>query len=102
MGKNRNKSLEVICPCCQSKLTIDPALKAVVSYEPPPKTSSVTDLSEAVEALKGKASERQARFLQSVEAEKDKGKLLERKFQEAFKKAKDEPITRTPRPFDLD
>lgn len=102
MGKSQAASIEVICPCCQAKLTIDPTLKAVLAHEPPPKTSSVTDLSEAVQALKGKASEREARFLQSVEAEKDKGKLLERKFQEAFKKAKDEPVTRTPRPFDLD
>ncbi|HLC27285.1 MAG TPA: hypothetical protein VJM80_10995 [bacterium] len=102
MGKDQVTTVEVICPCCQAKLIIDPSLKAVLSHEPPPKASAVTDLTEAVQALKGKASEREARFLQSVEAEKEKGKVLERKFQEAFKKAKDEPITRTPRPFDFD
>ncbi len=102
MEKNDDTTIQITCPCCQAKLSIDPSLKAVLSHEPPPKTGAVTDLTEAVQALKGKATEREARFLQSVEAEKGKGKVLERKFQEAFKKAKDEPITRTPRPFDFD
>jgi hypothetical protein len=56
-----------------------------------------------VEALKGEAGRRQAQFAQSIQAEKDKGKVLERKFQEGLKKAKDEPPTGpTTRDIDLD
>jgi hypothetical protein len=37
-----------------------------------------------------------------MEAEKEKAKLLERKFKELLKKAKDEPVTPVPRDIDLD
>ena len=38
-----------------------------------------------------------------MQAEKEKGKVLDRKFQEALKKAKDEPPTAPPtRDIDLD
>ena len=37
-----------------------------------------------------------------MEAEKEKAKLLERRFKELLKKAKDEPIARPPRDIDLD
>lgn len=37
-----------------------------------------------------------------MEAEKEKGKLLERKFQELLKQAKDDPVARPTRDIDLD
>ena len=37
-----------------------------------------------------------------MEAEKEKAKLLERKFKELLKKAKDEPISKPIRDIDLD
>lgn len=96
-------TFEVVCPCCGARLTIDPEVKAVLSHEAPAKAQSVTDLKKAVEALKGEAGRRQAQFAQSMQAEKDKGKVLDRKFQEALKKAKDEPPTAPPaRDIDLD
>jgi hypothetical protein len=93
----------VICPCCGARLTIDSEVKAILSHEEPPKAQTVTDLKKAVEALKGEAGRRQAQFAQSMQAEKEKGKVLDRKFQEALKKAKDEPPTAPPaRDIDLD
>ena len=44
----------------------------------------------------------EARFKESMEAEKEKAKLLERKFKELLKKAKDEPVSRPTREIDLD
>ena len=41
-------------------------------------------------------------FRQSVEAEKNKGDLLEKKFAEALRKAKDAPDGKPLRDFDLD
>ena len=61
---------EVLCPCCQAKLRIDPALRAVLSHEPPPEERSVKDLTEAVKGLKAEAAQRQARFEESLKAEK--------------------------------
>ena len=102
MSDEPKPTIELICPCCQAKLTVDPALGAVLRHELPPKATSVTDLKAAVEDLKGEAGRREARFKESMEAEKDKAKLLERKFKELLKKAKDEPIERAPRDIDLD
>jgi hypothetical protein len=103
MAEEAPRTFEVACPCCGARLTIDPEVRAVLSHEPPPKSQSVTDLKKAVEALKGEAGRRQAQFTQSMQAEKDKGRVLDRKFQEALKKAKDEPPTGPPtRDIDLD
>ena len=102
MNDETKPTIELICPCCQARLTVDPELGQVLHHEPPPKTASVTDLKTAVEELKGEASKREARFKESMEAEKEKAKLLERKFKELLKKAKDEPITRPTRDIDLD
>lgn len=101
MSEEPKSTIELICPCCQAKLTVDPALGAVLHHELPPRAAAVTDLKTAVEELRGEAGRREARFKESMEAEKEKARLLERKFEELLKKAKDEPITRTLRDIDL-
>jgi hypothetical protein len=103
MAEEPTQAFEVVCPCCNARLTIDPEVRAILSHEEPPRARTVTDLKKAVEALKGEAGRRQAQFTQSMQAEKEKGKVLDRKFQEALKKAKDEPPTAPPtRDIDLD
>ena len=102
MSEDEKNTIELTCPCCQARLMVDPELGVVLHHEPPPKAASVTDLKTAVEELKGEAGRREARFKESMEAEKEKGKVLERKFKELLKKAKDEPITRPTREIDLD
>lgn len=102
MSEEPKATIELICPCCQARLTVDPALGAVLHHELPPRAAAVTDLKTAVEELRGEASRRETRFKESMEAEKEKAKLLERKFKELLKKAKDEPITKPTRDIDLD
>ena len=102
MSEDAKQTIELTCPSCQAKLTIDAALGAVLHHELPPKAASVIDLKAAAEALKGDASRREARFKESMEAEREKAKLLERKFKELLKKAKDEPISKPIRDIDLD
>ena len=102
MSEDAKQTIELTCPSCQAKLTIDAALGAVLRHELPPKAASVTDLKAAAEGLKGEASRREARFKESMEAEREKAKLLERKFKELLKKAKDEPISKLTRDIDLD
>ncbi|MEE9182144.1 MAG: hypothetical protein V3U33_06240 [candidate division NC10 bacterium] len=101
MSETPQTSTEVTCPCCQARLTIDLSLGVVLHHEPPPKASAVTDLKEAVKALDTQAAQRDARFKERMQAEKDKGKVLDRKFQELLKKAKAEPDTPPP-PRDID
>ena len=103
MGDEAASPILVTCPCCGAKLSVDPVLKAVIHHEPPPKPAGpAKDLKAAMEALKGEAEKRRAQFQQASEAEKDKSKVLDKRFQEAMKKAKDEPVERPTRDIDLD
>jgi hypothetical protein len=95
------KSFVVTCPCCQAKLTIDPQLAEVIAHEAPPRRRSADDLGTAVASLQKQSAEREARFRQQLEAEKKKGQVLDRKFQEGLKRAKDSPDPPPP-PLDYD
>jgi hypothetical protein len=96
-----DKSFIVTCPCCEGKLTIDSELRAVIAHEDPPRKRTVADLGAALGALDAKAAEREARFRHELESQGQKGKVLDRKFQEGLKKAKDSPDPPR-RPFDFD
>ena len=84
-------SFIVTCPCCRGRLTIDPVLEAVISHEEPPRQRSGIGLDEALSSLSGQAAKREQLFKEQLKAEKSKGKVLDRMFQEGLKKAKDDP-----------
>jgi hypothetical protein len=84
-------SFVVTCPCCNGRLTIDGALEAVIAHEAAPRPRSGLGLDEAITSLKGAAARREDLFQDQIKAEQSKGKVLDRKFQEGLKKAKDIP-----------
>ena len=95
--------IEVDCPCCQATLKIDPETRAVISHKEKEKPRTVEDLAAAVQKLKGEAGRRDELFRKSFEAEKSHGKVLEKKFDELFKRAKENPNEPPPqRDIDLD
>jgi len=96
-----DEAFTIACPCCDAKLTIDAELRTVIAHEAPPPKRSVADLGSALGALGTKAAEREARFREQMAAEAQKGKVLDRKFQEGLKKAKDTPDPPR-RPFDFE
>jgi hypothetical protein len=94
---------EVTCPCCGAVMKVDPATKAVISHTAPVVPKTFHDIEEAARAMKEQDNRRDSIFRQSVEAQKHASDLLEKKFQEALKKAKESPDTGKPiRDFDLD
>lgn len=96
-------AFEITCPCCSAVLKVDPAEKAVISHTAAIKPKTFADIEEAARAMKEQDSRRDSIFRQSVEAQKHAADLLEKKFQEAVKKAKETPDTGKPiRDFDLD
>ncbi len=99
---SRQASLQVTCPCCGSLLTVDAALGQVVSHQPPPRPAKSRDLQDAAHLLEEEARRRDDLFRKSAEAEKAKSQLLDRKFEEALKKSKDQPLTPPLREIDLD
>jgi len=99
----RSSTWEVTCPCCSAVLKIDAATKAVIAHTAAVKPKVFNDIEEAARAMKEQDSRRESIFRQSVEAQKHASDLLEKKFQEAIKRAKESPDTGKPiRDFDLD
>ena len=93
--------LEITCPCCHTTLVIDTNLGRVISQSEPERGNK-PELSDAQRILADEAARREALFKQSVESEKGRGDALSRRFEEALKQAKQEPITKPTRDFDLD
>jgi hypothetical protein len=96
-------NFDLTCPCCGALLKVDSETEAVISHVVPVKPKMFNDLDDAARAMKEQDSRRDSIFRQSVEAQKHASDLLEKKFQEAIRKAKETPDTGRPiRDFDLD
>ena len=96
-----SSEIEVLCPCCQSTLIVDLNLRRVIRHVEPERGNK-PELSEAQRILAEEAARRDALFQQSVESERTRGDALSKRFEEALKQARNEPITRPTRDFDLD
>lgn len=98
-----DQPFEVTCPDCGGVLKIDPVTRAILRHTSAPKKRTFEDLGSAARALKDQEARRDSLFAQSVQAEKHRDDLLDKRFAEALKKAKESPITDKPlRDFDLE
>jgi hypothetical protein len=102
MAKAKEQSFEVACPDCGAMIKIDAATGLVVSHTPAPRKRMFEDLETAAKAMREQDVRKESIFRQSVDAERNKADLLEKKFAEAIRKAKDAPEGRPLRDFDLD
>lgn len=102
-AKSSPEPFEVACPCCSAVLKVDPDTRAVISHVAPIKPKTFADFDAAAKAMREQEVRKESIFRQAVDAEKNKASLLEKKFQEAVKKAKENPEEGRPmRDFDLD
>src|SRR5215468_12076270 len=92
---------DVPCPCCKAILKIDSETRSVIAHTVPEKPPAIEDLAAEVAKLKGAGARREELFQKNFEAEKMHGKVLEKKFDELFKRAKEDPDT-VPRKRDID
>jgi hypothetical protein len=102
MAKQNVDNLNVICPCCHSKLVVDAVFGAVLSHEAPPKAGPNVDLTDAAGILNEQQRNREDKFRDSWNQEHNKEDILAKKFEEAMKKAKDAPAGKPIRDIDLD
>ena len=90
-----------MCPDCGAMIKIDAATGLVVSHTSAPRRM-FEDLETAAKAMREQDERKESIFRQSVDAERNKAELLEKKFAEAVRKAKDAPEGKPLRDFDLD
>ena len=87
----------VVCPCCQATLTIDPELKTVLHHKLPERAPVIDDLAAAAQRLQGEAAKREDAFNKSFQDLKSRESLMDRKFDELLKQAKNTPSTEPPK-----
>ena len=92
---------EITCPCCSASLVVDANLQRVIRHTEPP-SGPKPELDDAQRILAEQAARREALFQQSFAAEQNKDDALSRRFEEALKQARQEPVSKPTRDFDLD
>jgi hypothetical protein len=80
---------------------VDTQLAVVLAHLAPPKAAPNVDIEDSARILADQAQRREDKFRESWDAEQKKEDVLERKFQEGLKKAKEQPVTKPVRDFDL-
>jgi hypothetical protein len=96
--------LTVACPACGSDLTVDAATGEVLFHKKPKAPpAGGHDFDSLMKGLDSERERAEAVFERSKSALKDQDRLLEEKFEEALRRAKEDPDDEPPpRPWDLD
>jgi hypothetical protein len=93
----------VSCPCCQAELHIDPQTQSVIRHKEHEKPRTMADIEAAVQHYRGSAERREDAFKKSVEAHKSHADVLNKKFDEMLRIAKENPDEPPPkRDIDFD
>jgi Zn-finger nucleic acid-binding protein len=89
--------ITVTCPCCRAELHIDAETSAVIRHEEYVKPPTFSDMEEAVIRMKGEAGRREEAYKKSVESQKTHQQILNKKFDEMLKLAKENPDAPPPK-----
>lgn len=96
--------LKLRCPDCGSELTVDAATGEILFHKKPKEPpAGGRDFDAMLKGLDEDKARAEDIFSREVAAFKDRDRLLEEKFNEAMRRAEEEPDEEPPhRPFDLD
>ncbi len=83
--------LEIQCPCCDAILKIDKTMAVVISHKLPEKPLPIQDLAAEVARIKGEGARLEQAFQKSFDAHKSQSTVLNKKFDELLKQAKEDP-----------
>lgn len=98
---NLTTEYEVACPCCRATLVIDSGLRRVVRHTELERADK-PKLDDAHRILADEKARRDSMFEQAIQSERTRGDALSKRFEEALKQAREEPISKPSRDFDLD
>ena len=90
----------VVCPCCQTKLTVEKQSGEILAEERP-KMDAAKTFEAAMTKVRGGAQEREDLFAKAFDRTQRQDDILNKKFEEAKKKAKETP-GKPRNPFDMD
>ncbi len=94
------EALDVTCPCCQAELKVDPETGTVVWADE--KKAAPKDFDDLVNRVHSQRSKLDEKFARSFQQTRNQASILDRKFEEAKKRAEADPTGKPPNPFDFD
>ena len=92
------EALDIVCPCCEAVLKVDPETGSVVWADR--KKTKPKDFDDLVTRVQSNKSVLDEKFARSVRQTKHSAEILDKKFEEARKRAAADPNKRPPNPFD--
>jgi hypothetical protein len=92
------EALDVTCPCCQALLKVDPETGSVVWLDK--KKAPPRDFDDLVGRVTSQKSVLDEKFARSVQQTRRSSEILEKKFEEARRRAEADPGGKPPHPFD--
>jgi hypothetical protein len=93
--------VQVDCPCCKTKLVVDAATGTILSEERP-KADPAATFEQAMTDVKSGPARREDAFSKAFDRTKNLDDLLQKKFEEARRKAASDPGTKPKNPLDFD
>jgi hypothetical protein len=94
------EKFSLICPCCEATLTVDAHTGAILAHTE--KTKKLGSFEDLKSDLARQKELRENIFAQEMSSQKDRGRILEEKFQEALKRADTDSDKPFKNPLDLD
>ena len=94
------EAIDITCPCCEAMLKVDPETGSVIWVDK--KKAPAKDFDELVNRVQSQRSLLDEKFARSVQQNKNSREILDRKFEEAKKRAEADPTGKAPNPFDWD
>jgi len=94
------EAIDITCPCCEAMLKVDPETGSVIWVDK--KKAPAKDFDELVNRVQSQRSLLDEKFARSVQQNKNSREILDRKFEEAKKRAEADPGGKPPNPFDWD
>jgi len=92
--------VNVVCPCCETRLVVDTESGEILAEERPQKNVDKT-FENAMSQVRSGSQRREEAFSKAFDRTKRLDDLLEKKFEEARKKAKDDG-SKPHNPLDFD
>jgi hypothetical protein len=98
--KKKTQSLQIVCPCCSTCLTVDRST-GVILLEERQKQEGFRSLDEAAREAGEKQAQARQQLDKAMEEARHRDEIMEKKFREAVKKA-EKSDEKPKRPFDFD
>lgn len=92
------EALDVDCPCCGAMLKVDAETGTVVWTDK--KKAPAKDFDDLVSRVQSQRGVLDEKFARSVQQNRNSKEILEKKFEEARRRAAADPTGRPPNPFD--